>query len=193
MGRACDRAHLLDANLALAAEGVTIQTGAARRSAVVEVDEPRQSRMGGEEALQVGQRIVAAGEDVTRVDADAEARVVDLCDEAGELFPRAKDLSALARGSLQKERTGLRSVGQRSNRVGAHGGHRSGHLLLRGLADVDDDAAGADGRTVLKALDEELGVEAVVVRRFRSTEVDDVGAVDVDGAACLGYRGRRRG
>ena len=140
--------------------------------------------------------VVAGGEQVARVEADAEPRVgVESVVERGQLLERAADRAARACGVLHAEPGRVVAVLERL-------GQRRRDPLDRGLepraqvrADVEDDglgldrAGGVDGRA-------QRGDALLVEVVLRAREVDEVERVDEDAAdpeLARGARGTRRG
>lgn len=73
--------HLLVADVAFADEGVAVLAAAAGLLAVVEVDE---GQLLCGHLLDIGQRVLAAGEGMAGIHADLEAGIGNLLDEADE-------------------------------------------------------------------------------------------------------------
>jgi len=73
--------HPLHTDVPRAHECVPVQARAARRGGIIVVDELEELLVVLRQALDIVQRIVTACEDVARINADAQARVLELEDE----------------------------------------------------------------------------------------------------------------
>ncbi len=76
-----NRRHGRETNVTLTDARMTIHAGAAGSRGIVEVEELCHAAWS---LFDVVQRLVAAGKDVAGINADAEAGVIDICDEAGK-------------------------------------------------------------------------------------------------------------
>ena len=99
---------------------VTVCTRAAGRGTVVIVDELQERRIATEHLTDIVVRCMSAGEDVTCVDADAEARVCEARNEVYKLIVVCEHLCALTSGCLEKKRAVRGGVYHRRGNVGPH-------------------------------------------------------------------------
>lgn len=177
--------------MSLTDESVAVRTGSTGRGAVIVVDEFQERRITGEHLTDIVVGCVSAGEDVTGVHTDAEARVRETRDEVHELVVARENLRTLTSGSLEKERAGGRGVGKSRRDIGSHVLQSGCQRLRCVLSHMDHNTAAPHRYTVLEILDEERRM--VVIRSAgRLTEIYDVLAVDEDVSAglCDGRAGR---
>lgn len=180
--------HPFHADVPRAHEGVAVQARAARRGGIVVVDELEELLVVLRQALDIVQRVVSAGEDVARINADAQARILELEDELHEVGVGRESLGALTCRCLQQDRTAFGGVLECARKVGAHVLDGLRQLLVGGLTHVDHHALTANGVCVLEVLDEQARMVVVLLTGL-SAEINNVLAVNEQVQLGLVHRG----